>query len=142
MKITNIKVSGIWLEPTWAVAGTRGSRGSCLLKINFSPEWEGMRKRVTFFPADGSGAVEVRLENDEAVIPDEVMECAGPAEYVIDGEVDGRNLVTQKGELRVIDTVRPGGKNPALIELREELAALRAEYERLKESMGYGVSVF
>ncbi len=134
MKITNIKVRGIWLEPQWAVAGTRGSYGSCVLKIDFSPEWDGMRKRVTFFPADGADAVEVWLENNEAVIPDEVMEFAGTAGFVIDGEIDGRKLVTQKGELRVIDTSSPGGKNPAFVELREEL-------EKLKARLGDGIAV-
>ena len=134
MKVTKIKVNGIWLEPQWAVAGTRGSWGSCVLKLDFSPEWDGMRKRVTFFPADGTDAVEVWLENDEAVIPDEVMECAGNAEFVIDGECDGRKLVTEKGELRVIDTARPGGKNPAFLELR-------AEYEKLKARLADGIAV-
>lgn len=134
MKNINIKVDGIWLEPIWAVAGTRGSWGICVLKVDFSPEWEEMRKRVTFFPADGSDAVEVPIENNEAVIPDEVMEHAGTAEFVIDGEVDGRILVTQKGELRIIDTARPGGKNPLLLELKEEL-------EKLKARLADGIAV-
>ena len=134
MKDINIKVDSIWLEPTWAVAGTRGSYGSCTLKVDFSPEWDGMRKRVTFFPADGSDAVEVWVEDGEAVIPDEVMEHAGTAEFVIDGEVDGRRLVTQKGELRIIDTARPGGKNPLLLELKEEL-------EKLKARLADGIAV-
>jgi hypothetical protein len=134
MKDINIKADGIWLEPTWAVAGTRGSWGSSVMKVNFSSEWEGMRKRVTFFPSDGSDAVEVPIENNEAVIPDEVMEHAGTAEFVIDGEVDGRSLVTQKGELRIIDTARPGGKNPLLFELKEEL-------ERLKARLADGIAV-
>ena len=134
MKNINIKVDGIWLEPIWAVAGTRGSWGICALKVDFSPEWEEMRKRVTFFPADGSDAVEVPIENNEAVIPDEVMEHAGTAEFVIDGEVDGRILVTQKGELRIIDTARPGGKNPLLLELKEEL-------EKLKARLADGIAV-
>ena len=126
MKITDIKAHGIWLEPQWAVAGTRGSFGACVLKVDFSPEWDGMRKRVTFFPADGSDAVEVTFEKNEAVIPDEVMEHAGTAEFVIDGEIEGRKFVSEKGELRVIDTARPGGKNPALLELKKELEKLKA----------------
>ena len=133
MKVTNVKVCGIWLEPTWAVVGTRGSFGSCLLKFDFSSEWDGMRKRVTFFPADGSDAVETWLENGEALIPDEVMSAAGSAVFVIDGERDGVRYVSTRGELRVIDTAAPGGKNPLVTELREQLAALRAEYEKLKE---------
>ena len=135
MKEIKLRADGIWLSPLWAVAGTRGSYGSCVLKLDFSPEWEGMRKRVTFFPADGSDAVEVPIENGEAVIPDEVMERAGTAEFVIDGECDGRKLVTEKGELRVIDTARPGGKNPAYLELLRK-------YEKLKERLGDGIEIF
>ena len=134
MKEIKLRADGIWLEPTWAVAGTRGSWGSCVLKIDFSPEWEEMRKRVTFFPADGSDAVEVWLEKDGAVIPDEVMECAGTAEFIIDGEIDGRKFITEKGELRVIDTARPGGKNPAYLELLRK-------YEKLKERLGDGIEI-
>ena len=88
-----------------------------------------MRKRVTFFPADGSDAVEVFVEKDEALIPDEVMGSAGTAFFVIDGELDGSRLISVKGELRVIDTAAPGGKNPLLLELKEELEKLKARYE-------------
>ncbi len=141
MKEIKIAVNGIWLEPSWAVAGTRGSFGSCRLRFEFSPEWERLQKRVTFFPADGSDAVEIPIENDEAVIPDEVMAHAGSAGFVIDGECDGKRIVSGKGELRVIDTARPGGKAPAYLELREELNALRAEYEKLKGQRD-GIKVF
>lgn len=129
MKEIKLRADGIWLEPGWAVAGTRGSWGSSVIKIDFSPEWEGMRKRVTFFPANGSDAVEVFVEKDEALIPDEVMGSAGAAFFVIDGELDGRRLISVKGELRVIDTAAPGGKNPLLLELKEELEKLKARYE-------------
>ena len=129
MKEIKFRANGIWLEPLWAVAGTRGSWGSSVMKVEFSPEWEGMRSRVTFFPANGAEAVEVIVENGEVIIPDEVMESAGTAAFVIDGEVDGRRFVSEKGELRVIDTANPGGKNPLLLELKEELEKLKARCE-------------
>lgn len=129
MKEIKFRANGIWLEPLWAVAGTRGSWGSSVMKVEFSPEWEGMRSRVTFFPANGAEAVEVIVENGEVIIPDEVMESAGTAAFVIDGEVDGRRFVSEKGELRVIDTANPGGKNPLLLELKEEIEKLKARYE-------------
>lgn len=141
MKVTNIKVNGIWLEPCWAVAGTRGMSGA-LLKLDFSIDWEGMRRRVTFFPADGSKAYEVPVEDGEALIPEEVMACAGTAEFVIDGiSAGGVTMITKRGELRVIDTAHPGGSMPLHLELREELRALRAEYEKLKEVIGGGIKV-
>ena len=140
MKTVYIKVCGIWLEPIWAVAGTRGSFGSCVLCFDLSPEWEGLQKRVTFFPADGTDAVELILNGDKLIIPDEVMSAAGSAEYVIDGiGASGERLISQKGEVRIVDTAEPGGREPVkrapdlLHQLRSEIAALRAEIKNLKE---------
>jgi hypothetical protein len=148
MKIINIKAGGIWLEPSWAVAGTRGSFGSCKICFEFSPEWDGMEKRATFFPADGSDAVEVILHNDEVLLPDEVMMHAGSADFVVDGVTAmGERLVSQKGELRIVDTAEPGGRSPIshtpniIEQLRSEIAYLRSEIDRLKEKKD-GIEVF
>lgn len=139
MKEISINVRGVWLEPMWAVAGTRGSLGYGVLKLSFSPDWDGMRRRVTFFPADGSEAVEVYEENGAVTVPDEVMSCAGSAGFVIDGEGGGARIVTVRGELRVIDTVRPGGREPAYI---SEIKALREEVRELRERYENGIKVF
>lgn len=148
MKTINIKADGIWLEPSWAVAGTRGSYGSCRIRFDFSPEWEGCEKRATFFPADGSDAVEVILHNDEVLLPDEVMMHAGSADFVIDGvTTTGERLVSQKGELRIVDTAEPGGRSPIartpdiIEQLRCEIACLRSEIDKLKEKKD-GIEVF
>lgn len=147
MKEIVIKVNGIWLEPVWAVAGTRESFGSCALKFEFSPEWDGREKCVTFFPAVGAGEVAVLVNNDRVIIPDEVMACAGSTGFIIDG-IDGESkLFTQKGELRVVDTVHasgnPGEKTASLADqLRRELCLLRAEYEKLKVRYSDGVEIF
>lgn len=149
MREITVKIDRIWLNPTWAVAGTRGSFGSCKLRLKFSPEWEKMQKRVTFFPADGSEPVAVLVRNDEVLVPCEVMAAAGSAEYVIDGISEfGEAILTQKGELRVIDTALPGGREPAKItpgmidQLRAELAALRAEIEEMKVRKNDGIEIF
>lgn len=148
MKTIKIKANGIWLEPSWAVAGTRGSYGSCGICFELTPEWEGMQKRVTFFPADGSEAVAVLLGNNEIALPDEVMAHAGSAEFVLDGvSANGEVLVSQKGELRIIDTAEPGGREPIertpdiIEQLRSEIAHLAAEIEKLKEKRD-GIKVF
>jgi hypothetical protein len=139
MKEITLNLRGVWLEPTWAVAGTRGSRGCSVLKLGFSSDWDGLRRRVTFFPADGSEAVEVYENDGEVMIPDEVMNCAGSAGFVIDGEREGACLVSQRGELRVIDTARPGGRQPAYL---AEITALREEVRKLKERCENGITVF
>ena len=149
MKEITVKIEHIWLEPMWAVAGTRGSFGSCRLRLSFSPEWKDMQKRVTFFPADASEPVEVLAINDEVIVPAEVMSAAGSAEYVIDGKAaGGEAIVTQKGELRVVDTASPGGRVPAertpdiIEQLRAEIAALRAEIDELKVRKIDGIKIF
>ena len=146
----NVKIrADLWrLTPMWAVAGTRGSFGSCTLSLDLSPDWEDLSKRVTFFPADGSDAVCVSVRSDEVRVHDEVMARAGTASYVIDGILEsGEVLVSARGELRVVDTAEPGGnealeRTPSEAEqIRAELAALRREIRELKEAKN-GIEVF
>ncbi len=132
MKEINIKVNGIWLSPDWAVAGTRGSFGSAVMVFSFSPEWDGLAKRITFFPAEGSEPVAILIGNENVRVPDEVMAAAGNAGFVIDGVCEGEVFITKRGELRVVDTVSPGGREPQ-IRTPSEYEQLRAEIERLKE---------
>jgi len=147
MKEIAIKVNGIWLEPLWAVAGTRESFGSCALKFEFSADWDGREKCVTFFPADGSSEVELVVRGDRVRVPDEVMACAGSSGFVVNG-IDGESvLFTQKGELRVVDTVHASGKTGKKSEcladqLRRELYLLRAKYEKLKARCSDGIEIF
>ena len=148
MKTVKIRADLWRLTPTWAVAGTRGSFGSCFLLLDLSPHWARLIKRVTFFPADGSDSVCVAVRSDEVRVPDEVMACAGTAAYVIDGVSEsGEVLVSARGELRIIDTAEPGGaesleRTPSEAEqLRAELASLRREIKELKES-GNGIKIF
>lgn len=138
MKEINIKVDLWRLTPDWAVAGTKGSFGSCKLLFSLSPDWEGLARRITFFPAEGE-AVAVLMNENSVIIPDEVMARAGTASFVLDGVGrDGTALVSAKGELRIVDTAEPGGRKPEirvpdeLEQLRATLMALRGEVEELK----------
>ncbi len=132
MKEINIKVNGIWLSPPWAVAGTRGSFGAARMELEFSPEWQGLEKRITFFPADGSEPVALAVAEECICVPDEVMAAAGTAGYVIDGVREGEIFITKRGELRVIDTASPGGREPQT-RTPSEYEQLREEIRKLKE---------
>jgi hypothetical protein len=140
MKEIKIKAD-LWnIAPKWAVAGTRGSFGSCKLTFDLSPDWEGFGKRITFFPAGGGEGVAILISGSSVKVPDEVMARAGTAVFVLDGvSTEGKRLVSTRGELRVIDTASPGGKEPKqfvpseLDQLRAELERLRGEVERLKK---------
>ena len=139
-KMKEIKIKAdLWrLTPDWAVAGTRGSFGSCRLVFDLSPDWEGLARRVTFFPPDGD-AVAVIFNGNSVRVPDEVMSLAGTASYVLDGVgEDGTVLVSARGELRIVDTAAPGGREPEvrvpseIEQMRAEICALRREVEELK----------
>lgn len=139
MKEIKIKADMWHLTPDWAVAGIRGSFGMSRMTFELSPDWERLGKRITFFPADGSGAVAILFGGNSVIIPDEVMAHEGTAAYVIDGiSSSGESLVSRRGELRIIDTAEPGGKEPRdctpgeFDQLRAEVEELRAELMKLK----------
>lgn len=140
MKEINIKADLWKLTPDWAVAGTRGSFGSCRIVFDLSSDWQGMNKRVTFFPAGGGDGVALLLSENAVRVPDEVMASAGTARFVLDGiDAEGNRLVSARGELRVIDTAYPGGREPKeyapseLDQLRAEIESLRGEIKALKK---------
>ena len=147
MKVINIKADMWRLSPDWAVAGTRGSFGCCVLVFEFSPQWEKLFKRITFFPADKEEGIAVLMSENSVKVPDEVMSCAGTAIFVVDGVgEDGMTLVSSRGELRVVDTAYPGGREPReytpteIDQLRAELVSIRSEIKSLrKEVSGNGI---
>lgn len=139
MKEIKIKADLWRLTPDWAVAGTCGSFGMARMVFDLSPDWEGLAKRITFFPADGSDAVALLLKDNCVSLPNEVMSHDGTAVYVIDGiGASGETLISCRGELRIIDTAEPGGKDPIertpseFEQLRAEVEALRAELRELR----------
>ncbi len=142
MKEIKIKADLWRLTPNWAVAGTRGSFGSCELIFELSHHWDDMEKRITFYPSGKGDAVSVIMNGNFARIPDEVMAHAGTALFVLDGiDSDGRKLVSTRGELRIIDTASPIGREPneytpsEIDQLRAAIASLRAEIEALKKEV-------
>ncbi len=109
----SIKADGYRLVPDWAVVGTEKSYGVSTLKFEFGDAWDGLVRRVTFFPANGSDAVEVMANGSDVVVPPEVMAAAGTAEYVLDGTRGGVRLISLCGRLRVLQTKEPGGVDSA-----------------------------
>ncbi len=139
MKEIKIKVDLWRLTPDWAVAGTKGSFGSCKIVFDLSPDWESLSRRVTFFPSDGADAVAVIMQGESVRVPDEVMGRAGTASFVLDGiGAGGTALVSVRGELRIVDTAEPGGREPEervvseTEQLRAAIHLLWSEIEKLK----------
>ena len=111
-----MRATGFRLEPDWDIAGTVGSRGMTTISFEFGEEWDGLAKRLTFFPKGEASSVTVILSGDdeEVVVPSEVFVRPGEATFVIDGVGEGDvRLITLRGRLRVLDTGVPGGAEPA-----------------------------
>jgi hypothetical protein len=109
----NIKADGYHLSPDWAVVGTEGSYGVSALAFEFDSAWDGLMRRVTFYPADASDPIEVIVTDGEVAVPAEVLAAAGTAEYVLDGTRSGVRLISLCGRLRVLQTKEPGGGESA-----------------------------
>lgn len=90
------------------VAGTKNSYGFETLEFEFSPEWDGLEKTVTFYPADEEASpVALLIEGEVVPIPQEVMAHAGRASFTVSGYGNGRALVSVNGYLDVIDANDP-----------------------------------
>lgn len=97
------------ISPRRFIAGTKGSYGFCTLNFKFGSEWDGLAKKITFYPLDGSGAVYLIISDNEVKVPAEIMRCAGVNKYVISGCRDGDVLISVAGEIDVLNSLSPDG---------------------------------
>ena len=107
-----IKANNYSITPRRVIAGTKGSYGIETLEFAFSAEWNGLTKRVTFYPVDGS-PVSVLYEDEPINIPAEVTASAGVAQFTLSGIRDGAVLISVTGYLDVFDSNDPVG-DPAV----------------------------
>ena len=103
-----ILVDEFALTPKRFIAGTKGSYGFCTMHFKFGPEWEGLAKKVTFYPIDGS-PVYLLVSEDRVEIPQEVMNCAGVSRYVVSGCRNEDVLISITGEVDVLNSLSPDG---------------------------------
>ena len=90
------------------IAGTKNSYGFEDLEFEFSSEWAGLDKTVTFYPADEDASpVALMIEGSSVPIPKEVMAHAGRASFTVSGYGNGKVLVSVNGYLDVIDANDP-----------------------------------
>ena len=107
-----IKANNYSITPRRVIAGTKGSYGIETLEFAFSAEWNGLTKRVTFYPVDGD-PVSVLYEDEPINIPAEVTASAGVAQFTLSGIRDGAVLISVTGYLDVFDSNDPVG-SPAV----------------------------
>lgn len=90
--------------PPRFIAGTKGSYGFEKLDISFSEEWNGLAKKVVFYPAD-SEPVSVIYADEPIDIPAEVMRSQGRTRYAVFGYLGNKTLVSVSGTIDVIGTL-------------------------------------
>jgi len=71
--------------PSVAQAGVRGSYAAEAMRFDFTPEWNGLTKKLIFFPQRGAPVFCVYEDGDEVVIPYRVMKCAGNNTFILSG---------------------------------------------------------
>lgn len=106
MKEININVNGDRMEPDVIRAGTRGSYAVTDLRFTFSEEWDGLIRKVVFFPVRGTPEYLVYTHGTMR-IPARVMKYDGDALMVIsgysvraDGKID-RKIITASAGIHV-----------------------------------------
>ena len=104
-----IYVDEFALTPKRFIAGTKGSYGFCTMCFRFGAEWDGLAKKVTFYPLDGSDPVYLIVSDDKVEIPQEIMRCAGVNRYVVSGCKNEDVLISITGEIDVLDSLSPDG---------------------------------
>lgn len=111
-----MRATGFRLDPDWDIAGTVGSRGVASISFDFSNEWQGLAKRLTFYPKGETTGVSILMQSDdeEILLPPEAYSKPGETTFVIDGVGNnGVKLITLRGRLRILDTAPAGGGEPS-----------------------------
>ncbi len=123
-----IKANYFSLTPRRFIAGTKNSYGVETISFEFSSEWDGLNKTVTFYPVGGA-PVAVLYVDSPVYIPAEVMACPGTAQFTVSGTKGSRSLISVTGYIDVLDTNDPGSKpavEPTPSEMAQVLDMMRA----------------
>ena len=115
-----IKANYFSLTPRRFIAGTKNSYGVETISFEFSSEWDGLNKTVTFYPVGGA-PVAVLYVDSPVYIPAEVMACPGTAQFTVSGTKGSRSLISVTGYIDVLDTNDPGSQ-PAVEPTPSEMA--------------------
>lgn len=107
-----IKVTGYTVNPATVNVGTEGSYGIERLLFAFSSDWDGLNKKVTFYP-DGSTPVSVPIDNEAINVPCEATARSGNVPYTVCGEAEGKRIYSVEGCLTVLSARTGEGVAPS-----------------------------
>ena len=123
------------ITPSRFIAGTRGSYGMERLEISFSPEWDGLSKKVVFYPS-GEETVSVIYAGEPIYVPAEVMRVRGRSHYAIIGYDGERKLISVTGEIDVLgaleDTDTVASYVPTPSEMEQVLSYMNSAVESVE----------
>ena len=93
------------LYPPCIYGGTKGSYGIYRMRFSFSSEWNGLMKKVSFYP-NRMRSLAVVLTDNEIDIPSEVNQVSGSCKYVVTGLSDDKVIYTVEGSILIDDTLK------------------------------------
>lgn len=96
-----INVNYYMLSPRRFIAGTKGSYGFETLEFVFDTHWQGLTKKVVFYP-DGEPPVTVDIGEGPIAIPHEVMLHGRLTKYTVVGFGENSMLVSVSGGIDVL----------------------------------------
>lgn len=85
------------LTPSSVYGGTSGSIGMEKISFSFSDDWDGLIKKVVFYPVRGQ-PVEISpyRDGEEIEIPPEITRHSGEASFVVSGYLLSENVIAKK----------------------------------------------
>lgn len=123
--------------------GTKGSYGIYSLHLTFSEEWDGLTKKVSFYPSHRGAPVVKNVDESDTTIPvpQEATAYSGKCEFEVSGVKSGVSVITLPGHLTVADTNKPattpaGSPTPTEIE-QIYISILGSERLPIPDASGY-----
>lgn len=101
-----IRADAYSLTPSSLAVGTVGSYGVPKLECSFSPEWEGLTIKASFYAGDDNYVV-ILNEAGEVTVPAEIMAAAGEYPFLLSGCRGTTEIRSLAGKLTVLPTLEP-----------------------------------
>lgn len=126
----NLSINKYEILPSFFTLGTAGSYGVETLDLNFSEDWDGLTKVVSFLaPGASQSEAAVIVLGDETTInvPSEFTTTAGLGNIVFQGVKDGVNLISVTAIAQIVETTAPAVTpegSPTPSEMEQVLAYL------------------
>lgn len=131
------------ITPNSLDCGTKGSYGIYDMELTFSDEWDGLTKKISFYPPNRAAPVVVTMSSDDEVVPvpSEATASAGICKFIVSGVASGVSLISLEAAITVKETripaTTPAG-SPTPTEIQQiYIAILGSERLPIPDVSGY-----